>query len=136
MNRINLPPEALADTDIERIKARIRGRRFVLFEFLQVVNRTVQLGAVCGLVGGVLGFLHELLPFFKQGALPSLSTIAEAGFTSALLGAVLGPGGALGLLLVTYGLFHFFRPVYVAVFHSLADFEREFGKEPPRSRMR
>lgn len=128
-----LPADAANDTDLQRIKARIRKEPFVLFRSSRLFLWCVGIGAAGGTVIGLWLFMATLLERRPVAAtsLP-LETLVVGAMTSAIAG--LGIGGFVGLILGGLALFLFavFRPVYVALRYSPEQFEREYGDRLPR----
>jgi hypothetical protein len=114
------PPEE--DSDLERIRARIRRERFDLFDaWARWRWWYVLAGAVIGLALGIWSIVagyDRLINMGPNG--PSLATQQVVGFT--FVGGLAG----LGIPAVLHGLFLFLRPVIAAIRLSPEEFERQY----------
>jgi hypothetical protein len=133
MNQPMLPSDAGNDTDLQRIKARIRGERFVLFDSWRLLLWSVGIGAVSG---ALVGLWRSIAAMMKHAPGPGVSFPMEA-----LVGVAIGNvtacvliGGLAGLMLffLVLGLISVFRPVYVALRYSPEEYERQYGERPTK----
>jgi hypothetical protein len=136
MSPTQFPPETATEADLQRIKARIRGGRFALFDAVRLITRSSLIGGACGLLGG-LGYAAYILS--PAASAPAafrypLDTMAAVAVGSVVGGGVIGLICGYGFALLIIGLIRFFRPVYVALRYSPEEFERQYGDPPPNGR--
>jgi hypothetical protein len=118
-----------ADSDVQKIKTKICKSRFSVHAF----RPWIKWGAILGLVVGALFLAWNLSTTFRVGSRyihgPEIAILGAAA-------TCLGGGVVIGCFLsaLIFGLIHFFRPVYVALFRDIAQFEREYGSTPERVR--
>jgi len=116
------------ESDVARIESKILHQRFQRFEEDSIV-RWMKWGALLGLILGTGAAVCFLWASFA-GPL----TFLDANELTTLAWAVLLVVGSvfLGFLLpaLVFGLIICFRPVYVALFCDIAQFEREYGSTP------
>jgi ABC-type Fe3+-siderophore transport system permease subunit len=136
MNQLELPTHMLSDSDVERIKARIRRQRFTLFDVWQLRVWIMLVGAIVGVTGALWWFVTDLLRY-NAAMTPkplSLGSILGSAFQVVIAGSALGAVVGFMIWLAILGLFNFFRPVYVALFYSPEEFERQYAKKSPQIR--
>jgi len=113
------------ESDVARIESKIRRLRFTK----DSLERWMKWGALLGLILGTGAAVCFLWASFA-GPL----TFLDANELTTLAWAVLLVVGSvfLGFLLpaLVFGLIICFRPVYVALFCDIAQFEREYGSTP------
>jgi uncharacterized integral membrane protein len=115
-----------AVVDIER---KINRTRFRDFRAARWAGRGARYGFVIGLF---LGLILAIVNFVNTVQKPSwdfgqdfLFPLVSAVLGSAFIGALLGAAG--GILAIGV-----FRPIWVAVFRSIDDWEQEYGDRKPR----
>jgi hypothetical protein len=93
-------------------------------------------GAIVGVTGALWWFVTDLLRY-NAAVTPkplSLGSILGSVFQVVIAGSALGAVVGFMIWLAILGLFNFFRPVYVALFYSPEEFERQYAEKPPRIR--
>jgi hypothetical protein len=128
MNRHELPPEAGAGSDIERIKARIREQPFTRSNQWRWLRWPFVIGAACGLALG----LWRIVDHVSNSAI-SLVGNGTFLFVDICLMILFCAIGSVCFSLAAYGCVIFFRPVYIALRYSPAEFEREYGSTVERT---
>jgi hypothetical protein len=119
----DLPSE---DSDLDRIRARIRYERFDVFHAWSRWKWWCSLaGAVCGMAGGMW------LAVARYNALATARPVDTNWFiTSAIQIVVVCTllGGLVGLAIpgLPLVLFLTMRPIYVAIFRSTEEFDRDY----------
>jgi hypothetical protein len=131
MKQMNFPPDLANDSDLERIKARIRGQRFVLLDKKRIIGWSTGIGTACGVLLGIwVTVSHYVYSVTKvpSGVFGLAVDLVVGTFIAGLLGAVVGVG--LGRIVV--GFVRFFHPTYVALCYSPEEFELQYGDKPPK----
>ena len=131
MNPLNLPPELPNDSDVERIKARIREQRFVLVDRRRVLLWSFGIGAACGVLLGIWRaadhYVRSTVGGQSGGFYFAIDWVGDL-FIIGLLAAACG----VGLSILVVGLMRFFRPLYIAFRYSPEEFERQYGDQKPK----
>ena len=107
MNHPNLPSDVANDTEVERIKARIRRERFVWFDPGHLLGRAMLLGAICGMVGGAWWWCAFYLQWYPKitGPFPQTGVESIASVIVALcVGSLYGSQCSIGLVGLTLGI--------------------------------
>lgn len=136
MNPTPFSGAVAGDTDLERIKARIRRERFVRFDRGRFSLWMMLFGVVCGVAAGAWWCVSYLqTQTIIPGGVPLTGeVIAETVIVALFWGVFIGGACGLVLALLALGLISMFRPVYVALFYSPEEFERQYPDQPPRIR--
>jgi hypothetical protein len=137
MNQPPLPSDVTDNIEVERIKARIRQKRFVWFDQGRLIMWGMLLGAVCGVVGGAWWWCALYLQWYPNLTGPFPQTGVEGGATVilALFGGILFGGQCgFGLLVLTLGFIKVFHPAYIELFYSPEEVKRPERWKPPRIR--
>jgi hypothetical protein len=114
------------ESDVARIESKILHQRFQRFKEDSIV-RWMKWGALLGLILGTGAAVCFLWASFA-GLLKS----SDAFEITIWAGVLFGGSVLLGCFLpaLVFGLIICFRPVYVALFCDIAQFEREYGSTP------